>query len=77
MNNCIQESVAADGPFVWVVNACEVKIGSTDSVFSSLLLRIDPATGERNLVTLAIPLKSGCGIGRDVASGMQIAASGS
>jgi hypothetical protein len=53
INNCSQESVAADGPFVWVVNACEVKNGSTNSVFSSLLLRIDPNTGERNLVTLA------------------------
>lgn len=53
INNCNQESIAADGPFVWVVNACEVKNGSTNSVFSSLLLRINPKTGERNLVTLA------------------------
>jgi len=52
MNNCNQESIAADGPFVWVVNACEVNNGSTNSVFSSLLMRINPNTGERNLVTL-------------------------
>jgi hypothetical protein len=51
--NCNQQSVAADGPFVWVVNACEVNNGSTNSVFSSLLLRINPQTGERNLVTVA------------------------
>jgi hypothetical protein len=53
INNCSQEGVAANGPFVWVVNACQVNNGSTDSVFSTLLLRIDPNTGERNLVTLA------------------------
>ena len=53
INNCNQESVAADASFVWVVNACEVKNGSANSVYSSLLLRIDPKTGDRNLVTLA------------------------
>ena len=42
VNNCSQESIAASGPFVWTVNACEVKNGSTNSVFSSLLLRVDP-----------------------------------
>src|SRR5262249_22645701 len=31
----------------------EVNNGSTNSVFSSLLLRINPQTGERSLVTLA------------------------
>jgi hypothetical protein len=53
MHNCNQEGIAADGPFVWIVNACEVNNGSTNSAFSSLLLRINPHTGDRSLVTLA------------------------
>ena len=53
INNCSQNKIVTSGSFVWVLNSCEVKNGSASSVFSSLLLRNDPKTGERNVATLA------------------------
>jgi hypothetical protein len=53
IDNCSQEGLAANGPYVWVVNACQVNNGSTDSVFSTQLRRINSTTGERNLMTLS------------------------
>ena len=52
IDNCSQSNMAIDGSFVWVLNSCEVKNNSSSSASGSLLLRIDPKTGRRNVATL-------------------------
>jgi hypothetical protein len=58
IGNCPQRYIAAARPFVWSLHSCQVK-DSSSSVSGSLLLRIDPKTGERN----AVPLGAGGDVG--------------
>jgi hypothetical protein len=53
IDNCPQSNIAAGGSFVWVLSSCRVKNDSS-SVSGSLLLRIDPKTGERNAAPLGM-----------------------
>jgi hypothetical protein len=53
IDNCPQSNIAASGSFVWALSSCQVKNDSS-SVSGSLLLRIDPKTGERNLAPLGM-----------------------
>src|SRR5580704_6876500 len=54
IDNCPQNNLAAGASFIWVLSSCQVKNGSSSSVSGSLLLRIDPKTGERNVATLGL-----------------------
>jgi hypothetical protein len=54
IDNCPQSNIAAGGSFVWGLSSCRVKDASSSSVSGSLLLRIDPKTGERNAAPLGM-----------------------
>ena len=53
IDNCSQGTMTASGPFIWILIACKAKSDSSSPEFNSLLLRINPKTGERDVATLA------------------------
>jgi hypothetical protein len=58
IDNCSQNMMTTSGPFVWVLSGCKAKTDQTPPEFSSLLLKVNPKTGERDVATLA-PLGNG------------------